>query len=140
MILCVDTREQLPYWECPACCTITLNVGDYTTIGLLGKFHIERKSMADLYGTITKGHSRFRREILRAASSKIKLCVVVEGSRQQFIAKQFSNRRLLITSSTLDKILLTVETRYGLEIQWKKNRLTAQEYVKKRLRKEEKAY
>jgi DNA excision repair protein ERCC-4 len=140
MILLVDSREQLPYWQCPKCCRIALNVGDYTTVNLLGKLHVERKSMADLYGTITKGHARFRREILRASSAKINLVIVIEGSRKAFIGKEFSNRPLKVPSRTLDKILTTIETRYGLEIHWKKDREVAQTYVYRRLRSEEKTY
>ena len=106
---------------------------------LLGKFHIERKSMQDLYGTIIGGHARFRRELIRASSAKIKLIVVVEGSRTQFIAKSFSRRELKVSSRTLERILSTIETRYELDIVWIKDRANAQAYVKRRLEKEERS-
>src|SRR5690349_5556133 len=74
-----DTREQQPLWLPPLCKKQTLVVGDYTTEKLKRKFIIERKSPGDLYGTITKGHPRFKREIKRALDKKIELVVFVES-------------------------------------------------------------
>ena len=40
----------------------------------------ERKSVADLAGTLTKGYSRFKAEMLRAKEAGLSLVVIVEDS------------------------------------------------------------
>jgi hypothetical protein len=72
----VDTREQLPYefsgmtgsaGELLAVPTVVkgLPSGDYSIDGLEGEIAIERKSLDDLYGSVTWGRERFEREIER---------------------------------------------------------------------------
>lgn len=144
MVVLVDTREQIPFWK-PAglragivARRIALNVGDYTTPLLLGKVHIERKSLCDLYGTLINSHPRFRREVLRAALAKTKLVVVVEGSHADFINKKFprgSERKA--PTQVLKKIIVTIKKRYGLEIIFCRSRLKAQATTLRILRCEE---
>lgn len=138
MLLLVDSREQLPYWKGSACAVTSLNVGDYTTANLLNRFHIERKSPADLYQTIIHNHPRFRREVLRAEEARITLVVVVEATRERFISLAWSSRPLKQRPLTVDKILTTIQSRYGLEFIWCKNRLAAMDATLARLQKEEK--
>lgn len=134
----VDSREQLPMWSGGECFKTALNVGDYTTINLLNKFHIERKSLSDLYSTIIQNHKRFRKEILRAWDSKIILVVYVEGSKKDFINKRFpGGDRRNIESTTLEKICNTIQERYDLEIVWCKSRLDCKLKILKRLKNEE---
>jgi ERCC4-type nuclease len=142
MIILVDTREQKPFWHRSpngmrlqhAC----LKVGDYTTATLLNKFHIERKSLCDLYSTLIHSHPRFRREILRAGASRCRLVVVVEGSYSDFINKNFrKGEERKATTAVLRKIIATVRRRYGLEIIFCKNRECARKMALKRLIKEE---
>lgn len=76
-VVAVDTREQAP-WTFQGL-TIekqqlvvprsvrTLKTGDYSIVGLEGELVIERKSAADLIGSITVGNERFRREHERMA-------------------------------------------------------------------------
>lgn len=45
--------------------TTHLVTGDYTLGGLEDRIAIERKSKADLYGTLGRGRSRFERELVR---------------------------------------------------------------------------
>lgn len=40
----------------------------------------ERKTVADLFGTLTNGMERFKREIAKANENNIKLILIVEGS------------------------------------------------------------
>lgn len=138
-IVIVDTREQLPYWAVPVCRRKKLNVGDYTTTRLLNRFHIERKSLQDLYGTIIQHHARFRREVFRAFDSKTQLVVYVEGTKKQFINKKFPRgHERKIKSETLEKIINTIEDRYQLEIIWNSSRGSCKRAVMQRLMKEEK--
>lgn len=126
MLILVDSREQKPYWKGSQCAKTALTVGDYASVHSLNIYHIERKSLVDLYGTVTKGHLRFRKELLRAADKGIILEMVVEGSRKDFINKKFykGNERL-IKSETLDKMITTIQKRYKLKVYWCKSRKSA---------------
>jgi len=135
MIILVDTREQLPYWPTNRA---TLIVGDYTTKKLLGSFHIERKSLQDLYGTLTSGNNRFKYELFRAAYNSIKLEVYVEGSRIDFINKNFpKGEDRKFTTDGLDRLIKTFEKKYYLTFHWCKNRPHAKKLVMERLAAEE---
>lgn len=136
----VDSREQLPYWKGSKAARTALVVGDYTTFNLLNKYHIERKSLIDLYGTITKGHWRFKKEILRAKSLKIELAVVVEGSKADFKAKKFfrgSDR--LVEGTTLIRIVDTIEKVHKIKFHWCKSREAARNKVKNLLKSRDKS-
>lgn len=93
----VDTREQAPWtfqgivierrlWTITRIAA-TLATGDYTIAGCEDRLCIERKSAADLVGSVTAGNARFRREHERMLDI-VKFggtgggfaCVVVEGS------------------------------------------------------------
>ena len=89
MNIIIDTREQLPLFESYRTLRYKLLVGDYTTNLLYGLYHVERKSLSDLYGTMTKGNVRFHNCIIRAKVNGIKLVMVVEGSKKNFKAKKF---------------------------------------------------
>jgi len=135
MTILVDTREQLPYWPSNRA---TLIVGDYTTKKLLNSFHIERKSLQDLYGTLTSGNNRFKYELFRAAYHSIKIEVYVEGSRADFINKNFpkgSERKF--STDGLDRLVKTFERKYFLTFHWCKNRQHAKKLVMERLTAEE---
>jgi ERCC4-type nuclease len=65
-VIVVDSREQnaLPFAHFPTECA-TLYTGDYSARGLEGSFCIERKSLADLAGSLTHDRDRFTRELER---------------------------------------------------------------------------
>lgn len=135
MIILVDTREQLPYW--PSNRT-TLIVGDYTTKKLLNSFHIERKSLQDLYGTLTSGNQRFKYELFNAAYHQIHIEVYVEGSRDNFINKKFpKGEDRKFSTDGLDKLIKTFERKYHLTFHWCKNRQHSKKLVMERLSAEE---
>lgn len=122
-LILIDTREQLPLvhgaW-------LKLSVGDYTTPKLLNRLHIERKSGEDLYGTLTKGNIRFRKELIRAADLGIELKVLVEMSEKNFVAKKFRyGDQRLFASESLQKMLRTFEEKYKLEFIWCRSRQAA---------------
>ena len=129
-MIIVDSREQLPFWSGSQCFKTALKVGDYTTLKLLGKFHIERKSLIDLYGTITKGHYRFKKEILRSKHLRIKLVVVVEGSKEDFRNKNFfKGIEREMEGETLIKIVNTIERRHGIKFFWTSSRIAAKRKI-----------
>jgi ERCC4-type nuclease len=116
-----------------------LDVGDYSTNLLLNKFHIERKSSIDFYGTIVQGHKRFVRELERAKKSNITMPIYVECSRGDFVMKRFPmGFKLKMRPGTLIKIIDTMTEKYGLEIVWCENRDNMRLQMIKRLNEEEK--
>jgi hypothetical protein len=98
---------------------IGLPFGDYT--GMIGKdehslkqvpITFERKSRSDLWGTMTSGYDRFRREILKAKECNHKLILITEGTysdiAQGFDRSEFSGESML-------KKLHTLYVKYDLE-------------------------
>ncbi len=87
-VIAVDTREQSPFhftgfwWreKLMVCTTqtMTLATGDYSIVDD-PRIVIERKSKADLYGTLGKGRERFEREFERMQLLE-RSAVVVESS------------------------------------------------------------
>lgn len=137
MTILVDTREQKPFFR--GAKRKTLNVGDYTTTKLLNKFHIERKSLLDLYGTLTKGNTRFKYELFRAAYHQIILEVYVEGSRKDFVNKNFPRgQERLFTSEGLERLLCTFEKKYYLKFQFFTSRRACEKAALERLTEMEK--
>ena len=85
--LLVDTREQTMLDVAVDGAKVerdTLPVGDYGLRDPLGRLFplvVERKTVADLFGTFGRGYRRFRREIARAKEAKVQMVMVVEGAR-----------------------------------------------------------
>lgn len=88
MRILVDTREQTPLSFVKDDVLIgtqaaTLKVGDYVAEfkdGSLCPIIFERKSISDLFGTLTSGYKRFRAELLRARELNVKLILAIEGT------------------------------------------------------------
>jgi DNA excision repair protein ERCC-4 len=134
----IDTREQRPL-KYPGSVRKTLNVGDYSSVRLFGKFAIERKSPNDLYGTLLKGHKRFRKAIKRAIEKKIHLVVFVECTKKNFLAKKYDGAEFQPYPTTvIEKIMATMHKRYGIVFVWCKDRAVMQKRVLRRLQEEEK--
>lgn len=88
----IDTREQRP-WTFADLPTrrATLSAGDYTVEGLEGRVAIERKSTADLIGTLTFGRERFERELDRLSSYQRAL-ILVEGDLSTIIEGRYRSQ------------------------------------------------
>ena len=80
-VIVVDTREQKPYrfTRCQV-----LPTGDYSLVGLENCIAIERKSAADLAGSLGAGRARFQRELERLAQLDY-AAIVVEASLRQLL-------------------------------------------------------
>jgi ERCC4-type nuclease len=129
----IDTREQKPLPLKPAI-RKKLEVGDYTTKALENKFHIERKSLQDLYSTLTASNSRFKYELFKAAYYNIHLVVVVEGSYDDFINKRFpKGEERKFSSEGLAKLIKTFQTKYFLTFHFCNGRQAAKKLVEKLL-------
>jgi ERCC4-type nuclease len=106
MILMADTREQqsldfsgLEGVEKVE--NVALPYGDYTAIIHDKPVPIvfERKGLGDLFGTMTSGYERFKREMKRAKDDNIKLILIIEGSYSEvadgFEHSQFEGKSML---------------------------------------------
>jgi len=87
MKILVDNREKaILDFEHPYITSLehtTLSVGDYGcryNDNHIPPVFFERKSIPDLFGTLSKGYSRFKREILRSKEQKVLLVIIIEGS------------------------------------------------------------
>ena len=80
MKIIVDSREQCPFafagYDAVAVAG-SLPTGDYSVAGLESHIAIERKSLADLVGSLTSGRERFTRELERGRGMAV-FAVAVE--------------------------------------------------------------
>ena len=83
----IDSREQTPLKfveeEGIEVFTHAMAVGDYCCIlddGSTCPVRFERKSIGDLFGTMTNGYERFKREMGRAKTMGIGIAIIVEDS------------------------------------------------------------
>lgn len=119
MQILVDTREQRPldfqaYPLVTQVCPETLTVGDYAvryTSGVVPPVRFERKSLGDLFSTMTSGYPRFKREILRAQAAHLQLILMIEGTLTRVY--QGFDRSQLAGESCVKK-LFTLAVRYEL--------------------------
>jgi ERCC4-type nuclease len=101
--LLVDTREQLPYTfdniEVGGKRVIvpvergTLASGDYSIKGLENLVAVERKAVADFYGSITSGRERLEAEFMRMESMEFS-AIVIEGRFETVLDSLFHGRRV----------------------------------------------
>ena len=118
MILVCDTREQkmldFKGLEVEKVEEMALAFGDYTAIVHEHPVPIvfERKGVSDLFGTMTQGYERFKREMERAKESNMKLILIIEGSYSDvwngIPHSQFDG-------SSMMKKLATLYVKYDLE-------------------------
>lgn len=84
--LTVDTREQnlLKFKNFQI---KKLNFGDYTVAG--SEIFIERKSLNDFLGTMSKGYDRFNKELSRCAASDSYLIILVEEKYKNLVSYKY---------------------------------------------------
>ena len=129
-----DTREQHPYEFrglkgasgaelIVKVADRTLKSGDYSIEGMESRVSIERKSLADLYSTLTHGRERFERELDRLRSYDFSK-VVIEASWLQ-IARCPPPGSQVLPKSILRSIL-AFEQRYPTRWAWYDTRAAAE--------------
>jgi ERCC4-type nuclease len=104
--LIIDTREQKPWkFEGYRVVRRALKFGDYAVSGRERVVAVERKSCADLVGSVTVGFSRVCREFERAQRGGARLHLVVEGSLDwatRLCLERYPNR---VFARTLSKFM-----------------------------------
>ncbi len=80
-VMLIDTREQTPlfFGADVLAQRETLHEGDYSFLGGVGRFVIERKNIADCFATIVSDRERFERELQRLASYEF-AAILVEAT------------------------------------------------------------
>lgn len=112
-VIVVDSREKkpLPFAHFPTE-RATLYTGDYSARGLEGSFCIERKSLADLVGSLTHDRDRFTRELERMRGYAFRRLLVI-GSRSEVEAHAYRGKA---TPAAILGSLWAFEIRYGVPV------------------------
>ncbi len=124
MIILVDSREQCPYtfqpprYEGATVETATLQTADYSLRGLEDRIGLERKSLDDLTGTLTKGRERFTRECERGRAFDY-FGLIIEASLEDVRSHSYRSQ---MTPQSLLQTLAAFSVRYGLHVHWCGNR------------------
>ena len=122
MKIVIDTREQTPLKfrtskNVEGTVVKALNTGDYSIEGMEHLIAIERKSAADLYGSLGKGNARFQRELSRAALNLDYFAIIIENPYicvrdKLFKGSNYSKMR----SDVVLKILWTLMHKYHIQV------------------------
>lgn len=136
----MDTREQNPLNLDTEIVESKLEFGDYTAGGehFNGVF-IERKSLEDLCGTLSRGFERFQKEIVRAKSLDSYIVVLIESSYSDFenLEKEkigkFSKVTFEFIGSRISKIM---QENDNIQFLFVRNRKESEKYLLKILQSE----
>jgi len=103
LTIITDSREQTPLvFENLPTERGTLISGDYSVKGFENDFAIERKSIADLCGSLTRGRERFERELHRLRGFDFARVLIV-GSPDE-VSKHTPNAKAIFSSITAMEI------------------------------------
>jgi len=72
----------------------------------------ERKGLGDLFGTLTSGIERFKKEIERAKEDGVALTIIIEGCRREV---EMGYENSTISGNTILKTLDTLHVKHGIE-------------------------
>ncbi len=105
-----------------------LDYGDYAleVDGVKVPIYFERKEIGDLFGTMGKGHKRFKAEMARAEADKSKLILVIEASFSDVLGGYSYSK---IPGTAMIKKLATLYVKYGLEIHFFNGRTEMRRYI-----------
>lgn len=129
MIILVDTREQRPLefgcdWKRKG-----LKFGDYgAEFAPTYQYPVvfERKSIGDLFGSLTFGYDRFRRMFDRAAKSNFKVIIAIEGTREKVLKGYPHSQR---DPESVIKQLETIHNKYGVAHIFFPSRIAMAHYI-----------
>jgi len=119
-----DTREQLAleFLHLPSE-RGTLQSGDYSIKGLEADFSIERKSVPDLIGSVTRGRERFERELHRLRGFDFTRILVIGEPYE--VARTAQNPKAIFSSLT------AFECRWKIPVVWEPDPATAARLVER---------
>lgn len=133
MKIIIDTREQLELeFKHPYVTEIIhhkLNIGDYAvefSDGFVPPIRFERKSIGDLFGTMSKGYSRFKKELVRAQKNDVFVIIIVECVLNTILKGIKHSAR---DGGSVVKQLFTLMIRHHVPFVCCKNRKEMSEYI-----------
>lgn len=129
MIIIIDTREQKPLEFTVPTIRECLPCGDYRakfSDGSTSQVVFERKSINDLYGTLSAGYERFKKELGRASEAGIHVIIIVEGSLRRVLRGCNNSQR---TPISIVYQLFTIRIRYGIETVFSQDRDEMSQYI-----------
>ena len=131
-IMIVDTREQKPLFKLkPWIIEAGLNSGDYSIQGFENIITIERKSIPDLLGTLGKGRIRFEKELNRMNEYKWKGLLIEGLENDVYQPNDFSSMH----PNSIYHSLAAIETKWGVNVYYAKDKKHARNWVLSRLTK-----
>lgn len=117
-----DTREQRPWdFRGDVCARLgvtaavsrgTLDTGDYALVEAPEYARIERKSLGDFVGSVTRDHPRFMREMKRLADYRVR-AVIVEADLAMVVRETRQAAPHAVVASALK-----VMTDFGVPVVW----------------------
>jgi ERCC4-type nuclease len=126
----VDTREQLPLQFDPEFEVVRqkLEFGDYAMRmnNCILPVVFERKSLGDLFGTMTSGYKRFKAEYHRCNGVGHKMVLLLESSMRE-VAGGYEHSQF--EGSSMIKKLAMLEVRYGIQVVYGGDRYTCSRYI-----------
>jgi DNA excision repair protein ERCC-4 len=131
----IDSREKNPlvfrkFGEIEGTKVGYLNVGDYSLEGYENKIAIERKEIGDLFGTLGRGHKRFRAELERAKPFEF-FAIVIESPFNLVLEKSWSNAQFSkMKGYVVAQILCTLIVKYGIHVFFCNNRNEASSLIR----------
>lgn len=127
-IILVDSREQtpLPVGRYLSTLPAGLQSGDYSLLGFEDQFAVERKSIADLTGSLVGANrERFERELHRLRGFRFKRLLVV-GDPEDLRKHRYRNK---IPPKSVFASLAAYEMRFDLPTVWQPGELEAARLV-----------
>lgn len=118
-VILVDTREQAPLrFQNYQTEIATLPIGDYGLKNFSGwanpRFIVERKSLADLIGSLSSGRDRFYREIEKLRQFEFR-AIGVEAFREQIECKDYASQ---MTPQSILASVDAIEVRANIHMIW----------------------
>ena len=131
-----DTREQTPLdftgFRGVESVRSGLKTGDYSVQGYEDKICFERKSVADLVGTLIGGHERFLREMDRMKDYEEKYILVEHTASKVYLYCERHGWEYKF--DTIIQSLLAYAYHYRVRVKFCKNREDMAEYIVKKSR------
>lgn len=130
MKIIIDTRERKPLVLTEVQTVVKkLDFGDYACIledGYIIPVVFERKSVTDLFGTLSNGYDRFKHEIMRCQDQRAKMVLIIEGSLSK-VAKGIKHSQR--DPASLLAQVFTLFVKYGIFPVFCKNPEEASQFI-----------
>ncbi len=129
MVILVDSREQAPLsfgcdWERRG-----LKVGDYAALfspEYQYPLVFERKSVGDLFSSLTFGYDRFKRMFLRAEKMGVKVIIAIEGTKEKVLRGYPHSAR---DPESVIKQLETIKRKYDVDHMFFPSRISMAHFI-----------